>query len=56
MLKAFKNLPQAKNIHYFAEKDDISALLKNELKAGDVLLVKGSRGMKMETIVENLKE
>lgn len=34
---------------------DISSLLRRRLKKGDWLLVKGSRGMKMETIVRQLK-
>jgi UDP-N-acetylmuramoyl-tripeptide--D-alanyl-D-alanine ligase len=35
--------------------DEIEKNLEDELKAGDVLLVKGSRGMRMERIVETLK-
>jgi UDP-N-acetylmuramoyl-tripeptide--D-alanyl-D-alanine ligase len=35
--------------------ENIGRILENELHAGDVLLVKGSRGMKMEKVVEYLK-
>ena len=37
------------------EKDAIVALLRTELRAGDVVLFKGSRGLAMETIVRDLR-
>jgi UDP-N-acetylmuramoyl-tripeptide--D-alanyl-D-alanine ligase len=37
------------------EKDAIVALLRSELRAGDVALLKGSRGLAMETIVRDLR-
>lgn len=35
--------------------DQMARLLEREMRAGDVLLVKGSRGMRMERVVEYLK-
>ncbi len=37
------------------EKDAIVSLLRTELHAGDVVLIKGSRGLAMETIVRDLR-
>jgi UDP-N-acetylmuramoyl-tripeptide--D-alanyl-D-alanine ligase len=37
------------------DAEQMSRLLGQELRAGDVLLVKGSRGMRMERVVEYLK-
>ncbi|MBA3274539.1 MAG: UDP-N-acetylmuramoyl-tripeptide--D-alanyl-D-alanine ligase [Chloroflexia bacterium] len=44
-------------VHSFpeGEKDAIVELLQNELQAGDVVLLKGSRGLAMETIVRDLR-
>lgn len=39
---------------HFSEKDDLIAEIKNQLAAGDALLIKGSRGMKMEDALEAL--
>jgi len=41
-------------IKIFESKDDMSAHLKSFLKEGDVLLVKGSRSMKMEEVVNSI--
>ncbi len=40
----------------FLDKKELMNLLFSEIKSGDVILIKGSRGMKMEEIVEKLKE
>jgi len=42
------------NVHFFADNQGALDYLKEEIKTGDIILVKGSRGMKMETIVEGL--
>jgi UDP-N-acetylmuramoyl-tripeptide--D-alanyl-D-alanine ligase len=39
---------------HFLEIEPLLAWLKSELHAGDVVLVKGSRGMKLERVVEAL--
>jgi len=39
---------------FFASSADAGAFLENSIERGDVLLVKGSRGVKMERIVEAL--
>ncbi len=45
--------PQEK-VLFFAEKGDIISYLNENLKIGDTVLVKGSRGMKMEEIINAL--
>ncbi|MFQ5708046.1 MAG: UDP-N-acetylmuramoyl-tripeptide--D-alanyl-D-alanine ligase [bacterium] len=39
---------------HFSEKTALVKALKEQIKAGDVLLVKGSRGMKMEEVLQKL--
>lgn len=38
-----------------SEKDTLVAMLREELREGDIVLVKGSRGLEMETIVQQLR-
>ena len=42
------------NILYFPEKAELIECLPEIVQAGDVVLVKASRGMKMEEIVQKL--
>lgn len=44
----------AKDLHHFEKPEDAVALLQQKLAAKDVVLVKGSRGMRMERIVAGL--
>jgi UDP-N-acetylmuramyl pentapeptide synthase len=53
--EARKNGMNRSNI-CIAGKEEILAELKRILQAGDWVLIKGSRGMKMEVIPEGLKE
>lgn len=39
---------------HFESKEELSAALKRSLHPGDVVLIKGSRGMKMEEVVQQL--
>ncbi len=45
-----------KNLHAFPDKETAAPQLKRMLRPGDVLLVKGSRGMKLEYIVDYIRE
>jgi len=44
-----------RGVYHFDTKSDLLAALKTDLKNGDTLLVKGSRGSHMEEIIEGLK-
>ncbi|MCX7735652.1 MAG: UDP-N-acetylmuramoyl-tripeptide--D-alanyl-D-alanine ligase [Candidatus Kapabacteria bacterium] len=55
MLSA-KNELELKNIQHFEEKNELFDFLLNLISTDDVLLVKGSRGMKMEEIIKKLKD
>jgi UDP-N-acetylmuramoyl-tripeptide--D-alanyl-D-alanine ligase len=44
------------NNSYFAEKEKLAAVLRDMLHPGDALLIKGSRGMKMEELIDLLQK
>ncbi|WP_031513414.1 UDP-N-acetylmuramoyl-tripeptide--D-alanyl-D-alanine ligase [Desulfofalx alkaliphila] len=44
------------NVYWFADNGSATDFLKKALKPHDVILVKGSRGMGMEEIVESIKD
>ncbi|MFC2093973.1 glutamate ligase domain-containing protein, partial [Bacteroidota bacterium] len=43
------------NNFYFDTKEDLAKILKVMVKRGDVIYVKGSRGMKMEDVIDYFK-
>jgi UDP-N-acetylmuramoyl-tripeptide--D-alanyl-D-alanine ligase len=43
-------------VRFFADKDEAAIALRERLRSGDFVLVKASRGMALETVVEVLKE
>jgi UDP-N-acetylmuramoyl-tripeptide--D-alanyl-D-alanine ligase len=51
---------EAENGHehnsYFAEKEQLADALRDTLRPGDALLIKGSRGMKMEELIDLLQK
>jgi UDP-N-acetylmuramoyl-tripeptide--D-alanyl-D-alanine ligase len=53
---ALESGAQEGNVLAFNSNNDIESFLKDFIKSGDVVLIKGSRGMKMEEIVEKLTE
>ncbi len=50
----FKGTKGLKNSFYFDSKIDLSIFLQMNIKEGDILYVKGSRGMKMEEVIQNI--
>lgn len=57
MKRAFAELLKATktNATYADSKDDIARSLKEIIRNGDVILIKGSRGMRMEEVLEKLR-
>jgi UDP-N-acetylmuramoyl-tripeptide--D-alanyl-D-alanine ligase len=52
---AVKKGMAAENCRYFEDKNEMIAVLREELKEGDAVLFKGSRGMKLEDAVNALE-
>lgn len=50
----FKAAKGVRNNFYFDDKQSLSSFLNLQLKKGDVVLVKGSRSMKMEDIINSI--
>ncbi len=50
----FEGAKTLKNNFYYEKKNDFIGALKKFVKSGDALLIKGSRGMKMEEVVQGL--
>jgi UDP-N-acetylmuramoyl-tripeptide--D-alanyl-D-alanine ligase len=44
-----------KNLRHFRDKNGLITYLKENIQPGDIVLIKGSRGMKMEEIIAALK-
>lgn len=56
MSSLFKQLSKDKaNVEYFAQRRSLNKYLSNNDLSGNTILVKGSRGMKMEEFVETIK-
>jgi len=50
----FKSAKGLKNNYYFSDKPTLAELLTLNIKKGDAVLIKGSRSMKMEEIINQL--
>ncbi len=52
--KQVRKIPKKLNSKHFSSKEDIATALAKILKEGDIILLKGSRGMRMERVLEAL--
>ena len=52
--EAIKNGFNKENIYSFKKQDDTYNLLNNILKNGDLVLIKGSHGINLEKVVEEI--
>lgn len=50
----FKGAKNLKNNFYFESKEDLTEFVKLNIRKGDVIYFKGSRGMKVEEVIQNL--
>ena len=53
--RSAKAIMKEENIFHFASTERAGRFLQERIKPGDLILIKGSRGMKMEEIVEEIK-
>lgn len=54
MYEAFRGANGVENNFYFTDKEELAQVLKLFLRKGDVVYIKGSRGMKMEEITKKI--
>ena len=54
--EALENNMNKDNVHHFATKEEAMENFKNILQKGDTILVKASRGMHLEEVVEFLNK
>ena len=52
---AYKSIENNQNVHFCETKNEIVNYLNNNCRSNDIILVKGSRGMKMEEVIGGLK-
>lgn len=52
---AFASGMEKKNLRHCGTHNEIADILKTVARSGDIVLIKGSRGMKMEKVIERLK-
>jgi len=55
MGKQYLSFENNSNIKYYSDKSDMISEILSLIKMGDIALIKGSRGMKMEEIVDEIK-
>lgn len=53
--KAFAAAGRADDVRHFENKEELTAWLREQLSSDDLVLVKGSRGMRMEQVVQALE-
>lgn len=56
MYEAFRGARGIENNFYFTDKEELAQVLKLFLQKGDVVYIKGSRGMKMEEVTKKILE
>ncbi|MDD5363182.1 MAG: UDP-N-acetylmuramoyl-tripeptide--D-alanyl-D-alanine ligase [Ignavibacteria bacterium] len=52
--QTFKGAKNLKNNFYFNIKDDMAEFVKSNIRKGDIVYVKGSRGMKLEEVIQKI--